>query len=112
MWCGWGAIALVVALPGAAFGHSGTTMIIFHHAGHTGSHALCEALSKMSCVTANCSEKPFSLGRVHDARLAAQTAFALQVYRLQYNDFRQLAQLGWRGADGRLVCVCVCHPVQ
>jgi hypothetical protein len=36
------------------------TMIMILHQGHTGTHALCEAMGKLSCVLADCVEHKYS----------------------------------------------------
>ena len=69
----------------AALGHppSGDTqMLMIIHTGHTGTHALCEALGKLSCVKAACDEPSWSEGGMASfVRGAHGKKFAVRMYR-------------------------------
>jgi hypothetical protein len=87
-------MVLAVVAPTAAL--PDTLLLILDHTGHTGSHALCEALGKMSCMSADCSEPEFSLARVKRFRESSPTPYALLVYRLHDHELGQL------GGEARL----------
>ena len=57
-------------------------MLMIIHTGHTGSHALCEALGKFSCVHAQCDEPAWSEGGMASfVRGAHGKSFAVRMYR-------------------------------
>ena len=70
----------LLALP--AMARNDTQLIILHHAGHTGSHALCQLLGSLSCVEASCDELQFDGDEVHRFRVASDRPIALRMYRM------------------------------
>lgn len=75
-----GALGLL-ALP--AMARNDTQLIIMHHAGHTGSHALCQLLGSLSCVQASCDELQFNGDEVKRFRVASDRPVALRMYRMK-----------------------------
>ena len=77
-------------LVGAALGllaqptmaRNDTQLIILHHAGHTGSHALCQLMGSLSCVEASCDELQFNGDEVKRFRVASDRPIALRMYRM------------------------------
>jgi hypothetical protein len=69
-----------------------TQLVILHHAGHTGSHALCQLLGTLDCVQADCDEPVFDAEEVKGFRLASNKTIALRMYRMkgsgQLNDLK------------------------
>ena len=71
----------LLALP--AMARNDTQLIIMHHAGHTGSHALCQLLGSLSCVQASCDELQFNGDEVKRFRVASDRPIALRMYRMK-----------------------------
>ena len=59
-----------------------TILLVLLHEGHTGTHALCEALGKLRCVHADCGEPHFSEGDMAAfVRSAKGARYAVRMYR-------------------------------
>ena len=74
------ALGLLAPLTSA---RNDTQLVILHHSGHTGSHALCQLLGTLSCVQASCDELQFDGGEVKRFRLASDRPIALRIYRMK-----------------------------
>ena len=60
----------------------GTVVLVLVHEGHTGTHALCEALSRLSCVYADCSEPDYSEADLASfVSRANETPYAVRMYQ-------------------------------
>ena len=76
-------LLLLTVASGRALDESppaGSTLILLVHTHHTASHALCEALAKLSCVHAHCGEPVLDEAQAVGMVTASNKPYAVSIY--------------------------------